>query len=420
MKLFGESIMESTHKLIALIFLCIPVIGSSQEINFNYLGKPTTKNDGYSPMYLKGIYAAKNTYGMRQSAVVASFKANSDNPFNFPVLGINSLYGLTQYVDRDSVALYADNTAPDYKPWEVITNAHITPTSIVSESIDYTKILPGMIIETKDSPKWTTYVISVAKGKIVTSGWVNMKTKHMGVPKSNILLVNPITKIWATNYNITLPSDSRAIKGVVQENGVVNNKTKSGIVNGVDTVILPYSKFGGASAYIARAANTGFNQQWNYGFLSLGNKYSFISKNTPANHVQVSFLDISDSEVGMQFSGSNKRHSLEWKSGDVITAAISPSGQIAKINYKTLLVKGNYHLNDEYARYIFTARDDITVSLPDEDNLIDGFTLKLSSLGDGKHTINLKSKLEIIGGEKFNNSNWNKDLIFIDSKWVIV
>lgn len=410
---------KQSQALIILAICCMPSVGFSQEVSFNYLGKPTNKNVGFAPMYLKGIYAAKNTYGMRQGAVVASFKANSDNPFSFPVLGINSLYGLTQYIDRDSVALYADNTAPDFKPWEVITNAHITPTSIVSESIDHTKILPGMIIETKDTPKWTTYVISVSQGKIITSGWVNMTTKHMGVPKTNVLLVNPITKIWATNFNITLPVDSRAVKGVVQENGVVNNKIKSGIVNGVDTVILPYSKFGGTSAYIARAANTGFNQQWSNGFLSLGNKYSFVSKNSPANHSLVSFLDISDSEVGMQFSGNNKRHSVEWKNGDVITAAVSPLGQIEKINYKTLLVENDFHLNDQYARYVFAAKENITITLPDG-GVIDGFTLKLSSMGDGKNTITLKSKLRIVGGDKFENNNWNKELIYLDGKWLIV
>lgn len=404
---------------IPLVFLLIPFSVKCQDIDFNYLGKPLTKTEGYSPVYLKGVYAGKDTYGMRQNAVVASFKANSENPFSFPILGLNSLYGLTQYVDRDSVALYADNTAPGYKSWELITNPKITPTSIISDSIEQGKILPGMIIETTEQPKWTTYVIAVSQGKLITSGWVNMQTKHMGVPKNGTLVVNPITKIWATNFNIILPSDSRAIKAVVQENGVANSKADAELVNGVDTVILPYSKFGGTSAYIARAASSGFSQQWNYGFLSLGNKYAFVSKSITANQSLVSFLDNSDAEVGLQFSGSNKKHSLEWKKGEVITASISPSGQVEKINYKTLIVDKDYQLTDDYSRYIFDAQKDIIITLPDEVNLIDGYTLKLSSLGNGSNTINLKAKKNIVGDSKLKNNNWSKELIYIDGKWFV-
>lgn len=255
--------------IVSMLTIPLSVSAISEELKFNYLGKPVSSSNGYSPMYLQGIYASRDTFGMRQSAVVASFKANSKNPFSFPVLGINSLYGLVDYKDRDSVALYADNTAPDYNGWEILSADKITPTSILSNSIDPTLIKPGMIIETKTNPKWTTYVISVTKGKIITSGWVNMQTRHMGYPKAQTLLINPLTKIWAANFNITIPENSRAVKGVVQENGIVNNKINNGIINGIDTVILPYSKYGGSSAYVARSANTGLNQQWENGFYRL-------------------------------------------------------------------------------------------------------------------------------------------------------
>ena len=412
--------MKFKRGLLLFLFLAeAPLVVHGQDIKFNYLGKPITTFEGYSPIYLKGAYAAKDTFGMRQNAVVASFKANSGNPFSFPILGLNSLYDLTRYMDRDSVALYADNTAPNFKAWEIISDAKITATSIVSDYIDNQKVQPGMIIETQSNPKWTTYVVSVSKGKIITSGWVNMKTKHMGTPNTNVIILNPLTKIWAANFNITLPSDSRAIKGVVQENGVVNNKIKSGIVNGVDTVILPYSKFGGASAYVARSANTGFNQQWNAGYLSLGNKYNFVSRNTNVNNSLVSYLDASNSDIGLQFSGNNKKQSIEWLNGEKVTASISPSGQLQKINYKTSTITKSAKLTDDNSRYIFLTHENIIVTLPDTDDLIDGYTLKLSSFGDGAYKIKFESKLAIKGNVDLKNDNWSKELIYYDKQWFL-
>ncbi|EOY6186332.1 hypothetical protein ACP9HP_002167 [Escherichia coli] len=406
--------------IVSMLTIPLSVSAISEELKFNYLGKPVSSSNGYSPMYLQGIYASRDTFGMRQSAVVASFKANSKNPFSFPVLGINSLYGLVDYKDRDSVALYADNTAPDYNGWEILSADKITPTSILSNSIDPTLIKPGMIIETKTNPKWTTYVISVTKGKIITSGWVNMQTRHMGYPKAQTLLINPLTKIWAANFNITIPENSRSVKGVVQENGIVNNKINNGIINGIDTVILPYSKYGGSSAYVARSANTGLNQQWENGFLSLGNKFGFVSLSKEVNHVNVSFLDASNADIGVKFLGSNKKHSIEWSDGQKVTASISPSGEVEKINYKTKVIKSNDELTDSFSQYIFMTKNDITVQLPESKLLTDGYTLKLLSIGDGKCNITFTSDVKIIGEAEYKNFNWHKEIVFLDHKWYLI
>ncbi|MCV4784608.1 hypothetical protein OFM36_34765, partial [Escherichia coli] len=61
-------------------------------------------------------------------------------------------------------------------------------------------------------------------GKIITAGWVNLKTKRMGTPDNHSsLVVNPVTKIWSANFNLIFPEGGRATKGVVQENGIINN-----------------------------------------------------------------------------------------------------------------------------------------------------------------------------------------------------
>ncbi|HEA1655587.1 TPA: hypothetical protein RVF08_004639, partial [Escherichia coli] len=122
-----------------------------------------------------------------------------------------------------------------------------------------------------------------------------------------------------------------------------------------------YSKYGGSSAYVARSANTGLNQQWENGFLSLGNKFGFVSLSKEVNHVNVSFLDASNADIGVKFLGSNKKHSIEWSDGQKVTASISPSGEVEKINYKTKVIKSNDELTDSFSQYIFMTKNDITV-----------------------------------------------------------
>jgi len=175
--------------------LALQVNNAGRIIEFS----PAELNKSFST----GYYAARNTYGMRSNAVIAAFKANADNPFDYPIVGFESLKAMGKYRDRDSVAIYADNTSPASKTWEKITEADYTPTSFTSHSIDVDKIKPGMLIDTNHSPKWSSYVVSVKSGKVITAGWVNSANGHLGTPANGIgLAINPLTKIWAANFNI--------------------------------------------------------------------------------------------------------------------------------------------------------------------------------------------------------------------------
>ncbi|MDH8244455.1 hypothetical protein QIG89_27805, partial [Klebsiella pneumoniae] len=75
---------------------------------------------------------------------------------------------------------------------------------------------------------------------------------------------------------------------------------------------------------------------------------------------------------------------IEWTDGQKVTASISPSGEIEKINYKTKVIKDSDELTDSFSQYIFMTKNDITVQLPASKLLTDGYTLKLLSIGDGK------------------------------------
>ncbi len=105
-----------------VLFLTTSAISSFSfaDISTTPLGIPSNIEPRYTPIQTSNIFAAKDTYGMRSNAVVAAFQANPEKPFDFPILGFNTLEDMAVYSDRDSVGLYADNTAPVLKAWEIL------------------------------------------------------------------------------------------------------------------------------------------------------------------------------------------------------------------------------------------------------------------------------------------------------------
>lgn len=100
-----------------VLFLATSAISSFSfaDISTTPLGIPSNIEPRYTPTQTSNIFTAKDTYGMRSNAVVAAFQANPEKPFDFPILGFNTLEDMAVYSDRDSVGLYADNTAPVLK-----------------------------------------------------------------------------------------------------------------------------------------------------------------------------------------------------------------------------------------------------------------------------------------------------------------
>ncbi len=377
--------------------------------------------------YAAGFYASKNTFGMRANAVVAAFKANSPTPFDYPIVGFKFLKAMGTYFDRDSVSLYADNSSPEPEPWEHISHVEYTPTSFLSKDIDVKKIKPGMLVDTDHDKKWSSYILSVSEGKVVTAGWVNTSTHKLGTPPNGKgLSINPVTKIWATNFNVYLTEKGQAQKGVIQENGMVNNKIeKPEYVNGLDTVIMPYSKFGGSSAYLARSGATGENQQWDIGFIAKGAKNSFVSADSDMAKIspRVSFLDKSHAVNGMIFSGNNQDSSILWSNGETIYAKIDPKGLISKIGYLTKKIKDSCDLSENIGRYIVLPNRDITLVLPSKEKIFSGYSMKIMRLDTGEYNVTFKSPdgALVNGSKEFKDSRkaWNGEAVFEDGEWFI-
>lgn len=382
------------------------------------MGRITTDQKG--DIITEGLYASKDTYGMRASAVALAIRANPDKPFEYPINGFSWTKALSGYNNRDSVGLYADNTSPPFRNWEIINEAQYTPTSFTSSHIDTSKLKPGMLIDTDHSPKWSAYIVSVSGDRVTTGGWVNTATKKMGTPKNGVgLKINPTSKIWATNFNIFLAQNGRAKAGVIQENGVINNAIANpNEVNGIDNVILPASKFGGTAAYLARSATSGNKQQWSIGYMSQGAKTAnFYSSDSTKNiNTESGFLENSHANTGLAFSGKNKNSSIEWYSSGILSAKISPEGQIEKIAYKTKLISSDTHLTDNFARYIINSSNDITLYLPDQKKLADGYTLEIYNINTRK--VNFKTEGKI--NNAINGNEKKINLIFTNGEWFIL
>ncbi|WP_147439881.1 hypothetical protein [Gibbsiella quercinecans] len=385
--------------IIMLTFLCASSAYAGGEIGV--MGRIAVTGEK-EPLFSDGVYVSKDTYGMRANAVSLAIRTNTRKPFDYPVLGIIDLKGLSQYGGRDSVGLFADNTSVPLNKWEVVNNAKYTSNSVSSPEIDPSKIKPGMIIDTRHNPKWSSYIVKVEGNKLITAGWVNTSTGKIDTPDNSAgFIINPITKIWATNFNVVLTNSGRAPKAVIQENGVINNKVKNpDSVIGLDTVILPESRYGGTIAYQARNAASGNKQQWDVGFRSDGAKTANFSSidGAPSNTTKIGFLENSKAEVGLTFSGKNKKSSVEWYSSGKLLAKISSSGQIEKMAFKTKIVTDSGKLTDQYARYIVKSETDIKLSLPDKATIGDGYTLEIDNFTGHKVAFSGDAKVNIAEG----------------------
>lgn len=409
-------IKNNLHLFIVILFSA-DALGAEESA----LGKLNTQDGQLEYKTLSNsFYASKDTFGMRANAVVAAFSANSNSLFDYPITGFSYLMQMGKYLDRDSVGLYADNTSPPFKKWELVNGVTYTPTSFMAKNYNTESLRPGMLVDTNSEPKWSSYIVSVKKDKIITAGWVNTKNGHLGTPENGTdLIVNPITKIWATNFNIFFPPHGRSDKGVVQENAIVNNSVMNPkFINGIDVVILPQSKFGGTSAFISRSANNGNEQQWEYGFLSLGAVNSFVSSDSGKKSPEISFHENSASINGMVFEGRNKINSILWKSKGKISASIGPDGEFSMLSLRTSFVTNNTNLATDYSRYVFQNKTKIEVILPDTNFLNPGFTLKLVKTSNADIILKTKDKTNI-NGQSFvlTEGQWSKDIFFYNNEW---
>ena len=156
------------------------------------------------------------------------------------VLGVANESDLSQYTDRDAVAMFADVYAP--APTLTLASATYTATTVVPDSAisstDLKKLRKGMIIDTAHSPtKYSGFVTDwAANGTSITvEGWylANGTVQSASTPSgSATAYVNPFTKVWAHNANVLMDGSSHASAMSGFELGLVDNKEASTAATG--------------------------------------------------------------------------------------------------------------------------------------------------------------------------------------------
>lgn len=348
------------------------------------LGRDESTNqtiwDAQSQLDLKhrgGIFAGKETYGIRENSTVASFRANTGTGSAFvpQVAGSDDLAVLAQAGALDSVAVFADTWLGEYNSWEDIATANYTATSFtVSDASLLAKVKVGQFLMTKHSSRYVGLVTGISGATVTVQKWVIYGTSTVGTPADGVgLYVNPVTKGWAFYGNVLIGPNSRAEKCALMELGLQNNgRADLALLTGADVVLLD-GTYGGGDAY--RGRGTSEIARWDNNFHAYaGTKTNFRSSNGSASSVCsiAAFYEESASAIGFLFAGKNTNRSMSFNNANgVEQTALAPHG---------FEVKGGKGLSTAVSGSVVTAGGKVVIQnssafalvLPDASNFTAG------------------------------------------------
>ena len=228
-----------------------------------------------------GRRVSGKTNGIFDYGAIQSVIANSGLETGAQVMGYATDSNLGTFNSRDSVAQYVSNTAP---PPMIQTSAASYTASTIIPSVPLTasqlKLLRvGMIIDTQHSPtKYSGFITGwAADGSSLTvSAWYLSPGSSTPATPSSVgtpsAIINPVTKVWAHNANVTLAAASQANQSSGFELGTLNNQSAPTTPDslprtwGFDSVSLGTYK--GTAAFIAR-------NPWFYGYYAVGQDHGF-------------------------------------------------------------------------------------------------------------------------------------------------
>lgn len=234
--------------------------------------------------YLKGNDVIKrgDTWGTYENAVLRSVVANKAGGDVAGVLGIKleNDEKLAQYPNRDSVGEYVANSGRN-ATLDINTVTYTVNSVTVPVGTDLSQVKNGMIIDTKHSNKFSGFVVGVNGNVIQVKNWYQMENTALGQIPDNTagIYVNPITKVWAVNNNVMLPSSATTNSGTGNETGFVNDKQDGGDTTIFDAVSL--GTYGPSQAFRSRSSkDTNRNL---VGYRSVNDKNAFVSDNSITN-----------------------------------------------------------------------------------------------------------------------------------------
>lgn len=279
-----------------------------------------------------GVFAGKETYGIRENSTVASFRANTATGSAFvpQVAGSDDLAVLAQAGALDSVAVFADVWLGEYNSWEDISTADYTSNSFTVSNVSLlAKVKVGQYVITKHSAKYVGLVTDISGTTVYVQKWVSYGTTTVATPSNGVgLYINPIIKGWAFNGNVLIGPNSRAQKCALMELGLQNNGISDiTLLTGADIVALDAS-YGGGDGVRVRGSTA--VARWDNSIHAYaGTRTNFRSSDGSGGVVCsiAAFYEESASAIGMLFSGKNTSRSLSFNtSAGVEQTALAPYG----------------------------------------------------------------------------------------------
>ena len=224
----------------------------------------------------------KKTYGRHEQAGVVSIIANVDNPR--PQLIGTDTKGLATYTNRDSCALYVENSGQQ-PPLTIPANQVIYHANdcVLPSDINMSQIKVGMILDTVGdvNKNWYVGVVESINGTtlVLEDGWYLVRndgvTPTKGVPTNGLgLRVNMNSKVWNINSNMFIYDGCPA--GANMELGVLCKHSEINDVGGIDIINMRQTTHYGIKV---RGMSHGFLE----GYISENNGNHFVGKSTAEN-----------------------------------------------------------------------------------------------------------------------------------------
>lgn len=304
---------------------------------------------------------SKHTYGRYEQATVMSVIGNKDNPIP-QVLGTDTK-GLATYTNRDSVALYTENTGTIPTLTIATDMVYTDNKATVPNGIDMTIIKPGMVIDvgTTVNGNWCVGIIKEINGRelIMEDGFYQIRndgqTPTKVTPSNGLQArIQMTNKVWVINSNLFI--DSGCPGGANLELGVFANHTNINDVGGIDLVNFRESTHYGIKVRSNRSPGA-----FNEGIVAHNNTVNYVAKDTN-NGNSVAYRTVPPQGIS---KGLDIYHN----------GALSH----LKVNIKT--VTKNYTIADKES-YIIANGNNINITLPKaSDNR--GRIIEIISTGTG-------------------------------------
>ena len=378
----------------------------------------------------RNLSVAKELYGIRRNACVQSIRANSGNSgFNAQITGVTSTQGLADYGSVDNVSLFTDITNTPYSAWEVVDTPSYSSNGFTATGLDFTKMKKGMVVRTLHPTPFWGFITSISSSTDTVNviEWRKTGSTSSETPAAGHgLVINPVDKLWAANFNVELPLGSRCQNAAVAEYGIINNNNADPTsMNILDLLILGQSTYGVTSAVFAHSASAGKfyapfiarNSTFAAYLADEDNHRGFFAVDSTFGHVYASNVP-----NGSKYSFCVKVNSNGMN--DDLRMAFDDLGRACRVPEKVGVAANGVPLTFGAKRWINASASAVSTALPTNPTLQDGDILKLhcTNPASGLWTVTATNILPHGGNSIVSSATLTEgvyDAVYIGGTWYI-